>query len=178
MMGRATLYCLFALTIISFSALFPFVNICKTVGDVNVNLCKEYTPVWATDLEKTINSVPADKITVLSGSAATKVIGWQSEKRIFQVNADTPSIIRIRTFYYPGWEARIDEIKAGVEIQKNSGAMLVSVPKGEHLIELAFADTPLRRFAMYLSACSCLLLALFAMGSIKSHHTLRVSKNP
>jgi hypothetical protein len=126
------------------------------------NQPKEYTPVWATDLEKLLKRAVPERVTVLSGKATTKILEWQPEKRMIDVDASTPAELRMATFYYPGWRARLDGGKARIGIENNTGEMLVTVPKGRHKLDLQFTETPLRRFAKYLSLVSCILVVMFA----------------
>jgi hypothetical protein len=131
------------------------------------NLPKEYTPVWAVDVEKTITESNSEKVTALSGKAGLRTLEWEPERRAFAVKASSQTLVRIATFYYPGWEAMIDGKKSSIAIEEKSGAMLVDVPSGEHALKLTFGDTPLRVFSRYLSVCSFLLMAIFTMLSAK-----------
>jgi uncharacterized membrane protein YfhO len=80
------------------------------------------------------------------------------------VRAVTPVLVRIATFYYPGWKAEIDGVPAPMRIEEKSGAMLIHVPQGEHRLALRFEDIPLRRYAKMISVialCVTVLLLFF-----------------
>ena len=127
------------------------------------NLPKEYTPIWATNLEELLNEEIAEKVSLLSGRAEHRVFEWQPEKRVIGVKAVTPVLLRIRTFYYPGWEAEVDGRKAGITIEKTTGAMIVNVPQGNHTVKMYFGGTPLRVLSGYLSLGSCVMLLVYAL---------------
>lgn len=131
------------------------------------NLPKEYTPIWATNVENTIREENIDKVSSLSGKADIRILRWRPETRAIGVNAPSPVRLRIATFFYPGWEAGIDGIKTGIAIEEKTGAMLVDLPGGEHTLEMTFVDTPLRVFSRYLSYGSCAILAIFSLFSLR-----------
>ena len=131
------------------------------------NLPKEYTPIWATDVEKLITGDNTEKVSTLSGRADYHIVEWQPERRVIGVSALTPALVRISTFYYPGWKAELDGKKSDIAIENKTGAMLVNVPRGDHALKLIFGDTSLRVFSRYVSYGSCVVLAIFALFSIK-----------
>jgi hypothetical protein len=125
-------------------------------------LPREYTPVWANNLEKLLPGLSADKITAFNGSAVYKVLEWVPGKRVVEVDAASPSLLRIASFFYPGWVADIDGKKLGVMVEKESGAMLVEIPEGRHVLEMRFTDTPLRIVSKYISMFSLITLIFLA----------------
>jgi hypothetical protein len=179
--GRIMLYAMAALLSVSFILIVrsgrmytaPLLVAITDLEKVNryTNLPKEYTPVWAVDVEKTVKELSTEKVMALSGKAGLRILEWEPEKRSIVINASQPAMLRIATFYYPGWKATIDGKKSGIAIEEKSGAMLVSAPSGEHTLELTFRDTPLRAFSKYLSFGSCAILAVFALLSHISPRT-------
>lgn len=122
---------------------------------------REYTPVWATDLEKLLTLPVPNRVTVLSGTAIAQPVSWQPEKRIIKIEAKSPAVLRIATFYYPGWIAESEGKRKQVFIEKKSGTILINVQPGSHVLTLNFVDTPLRKTAKYLSLFFCLVLFLY-----------------
>lgn len=120
----------------------------------------EYTPIWARDMRTIMSEEGNKRVSVISGAASTDTIVWRSEQRTILVRSEIPSILRISTFYYPGWNAWMDGGKIQIETERVSGAMLLGVPKGEHTVELKFTDTPLRFFSKIVSEVS-LFVAFF-----------------
>jgi hypothetical protein len=126
----------------------------------------EYTPVWTNDLDKVFLE-KTSKVSVLSGVAVTGINEWKCDKRVVEVRASTPSVLRVSTFYYPGWKARLDGTLLPVATEKDTGAMLIDTPAGSHILTLTFENTPLRRFSWVLSFCSFLVLALSCRPGLK-----------
>jgi hypothetical protein len=118
----------------------------------------EYLPAWTTNRENILTRTRADRVAVISGQATTRVTEWAPESRTIEVRALSDSVIRISTFYYPGWEVTRDGGYAAMDIERETGSLLVRVPRGAHTILATFGDTRLRRISKYASAGSLLLL--------------------
>ena len=132
--------------------------------DYDKDLPREYTPQWVSNLDEILVSPPPDPVSVLSGTAFARTISWQPEKRVFEVDARTPAVLRIATTYYPGWTAESGGRNIDIIAEKKTGTMLIGLDKGRHSVSLSFGDTPLRRAAKYVSLISCLTLSLYTIG--------------
>ena len=69
-------------------------------------------------------------------------------------------ILTINTYYFPGWEVRIDGQKVAVDDNNKFKLITVNVPKGEHLVEAKFKNTLLRIVGNSLTVISLSLIAL------------------
>ena len=127
----------------------------------------ENIPIWARNWLEMFSGPPPEPALFVSGKGSYSVKVWEPQKRVVQFNSNLPSLVRISTFYYPGWEAKLDGKKTGIVIEEKSGAMLINVPQGEHVLKLIFGDTPLRVFSRYVSCGSFVILSLFALFSFK-----------
>lgn len=117
----------------------------------------EYIPRWVGSLSKRERSFsPA---SIISGNGRYEVINWKTELRMIKITSAMPIRLRIATFFYPGWKAYLDGTEIAINIEDGSGAMLLDIPKGEHILELKFVDTPVRYYGKLIS-----LLSLFALG--------------
>lgn len=67
---------------------------------------------------------------------------------------------RFRWYYFPGWQAWIDNKPAPVNYDGPHGLLAVDVPAGQHELHVAFGDTPLRRNATRLSLASLLTFGM------------------
>lgn len=127
----------------------------------------EYRPIWFTDKEKDFSREPWIPVIFKDGEGTVDVISWKSQSRTFRVDATLPSVIRVSTFYYPGWTALINGNEIPIAIEKDSGAMLLNIPSGENEVLLEFRDTSLRRTAKWISiislfaALTCLIVPRF-----------------
>lgn len=114
------------------------------------------------------NSTPPDHLpdtplTVLEpAGGVSEVVGWDPQHREIAVRVDQPSELRLKTYNFPGWTARIDGQKVPISSDKD-GVQVVSVPPGIHKIETDFVNTPPRTlgaalFFVGLTAVACLTI--------------------
>lgn len=98
-----------------------------------------------------------------------------THERVWFQADDDDQVIIFHTFYYPGWNAYILDENTGAVTARapvvpagELGRISVPVPKGRHVLLLAFEDTPVRRvgtgltvLSLGLSAAASLLPAIF-----------------
>lgn len=87
------------------------------------------------------------------------IIKWLSHERIFEVFSLEEHQLRIRTFYFPGWNIYLDGKKSEIRIDPRTGSMLVKVPYGKHRIEIKFELTPIRKTSGYISLVALIIYA-------------------
>lgn len=126
--------------------------ILKNGGDVI-----EYRPIWLFEKTKDFSKEKRTYVTFKEGDGSIDIANWESHYRLFIVNTESPSTVRISTFYYPGWTVLMDGMQMPIDIEKNSGAMLLRLPRGSHKVLLEFRDTPLRRTAEWISTISLII---------------------
>jgi hypothetical protein len=68
--------------------------------------------------------------------------------------------LRFNQFHFAGWRAEIDGDRATLRAEPGSGAILVPVPAGAHVVEIEFGSTPLRRAASAASGIALLVLVI------------------
>lgn len=136
----------------------------------------EYRPIWLSQKTKDF-SRESGKLPVIfnKGGGRVDIASWKSHSRLFKVDASIPSTLRISTFYYPGWTALIDGTEVPIEIEKESGAMLLNIPTGKNEVLLEFRETSLRRGAKWLSIFS-FFAALFILAL--NRRKFKSSKSP
>jgi hypothetical protein len=121
----------------------------------------EYTPIWARNMKQIMSEEKPVKITVMSGPALTDILAWKPEKRSISIVGSAPSLLRVATFYYPGWQAKINDRVIPIGKEDMSGAMLIKVPEGKQTLELRFEDTPIRYYSKLISLFSFLASLLW-----------------
>lgn len=115
----------------------------------------EYRPIWLVDKKKDFSEERGKTPVVFTkGQGTIEIEDWKSQSRRIKTIAPTASTLRISTFYYPGWTALINGREIPIDIEKDSGAMLLSLPSGENTVLLEFRDTPLRKVAKWISILS------------------------
>jgi hypothetical protein len=114
---------------------------------------------------------PVDKVnraTVPEDTTVTLVARGPA-RELFWISTGEKYILRLYTFYFPGWQAWVDSQRVEIEIAGPEGFITVPVPPGEHFVEVRFGDTPARTAGWAVSGVGCLVLvgivgALHSMG--------------
>jgi hypothetical protein len=83
----------------------------------------------------------------------------------FRVSSGKPFILRLFTFYFPGWQATVDGEPVPIELGRPEGFITVPVPAGDHIVEVRLGAwaTPARAvgtWIAFLSGGALLLLAV------------------
>jgi 4-amino-4-deoxy-L-arabinose transferase-like glycosyltransferase len=102
-----------------------------------------------------------------AGARTVLVKSWESQKRVFLVEAGAASDVRVRTFYYPLWTATSDNGNLAVR-PDTDGALVVSVPPQKTAITLEFREPARVRRARALSGIAWIgILGLVSFGIIR-----------
>lgn len=109
------------------------------------------------------------------GILEEKVI--KNSYRNYIVNAETDVRLVDYTFYFPGWKVIVDKQEVPIEFQdpQYRGIITYRVPPGEHVVEVVFADTQIRRVAKLSSlSFAIMIIVLFVLrkpifGRIMKH---------
>jgi hypothetical protein len=89
------------------------------------------------------------------------VVEYAPSRRLIRVVAQAPVHLAVRTYYFPGWTARLAGSGASSEplpigAEPGTGRIVVEVPAGESLVELRFGSTPPRRIGATVSVAALL----------------------
>lgn len=102
--------------------------------------------------------LPQSPYQLVSGQAAVRVKKDNFTKKIFNVNAATPLVFRLNTYYFPGWEAVIDGEKTAINDGNDLKLITVNVPPGTHTVEFRFVNTPVRTASEIISVSTVIFL--------------------
>lgn len=80
----------------------------------------------------------------------------------YRVSAPKEFRLRLYQFDFPGWRVSLDGAPAVTELAEPEGFIVVLVPQGEHLVEVAFGSTPARTAGWAVSIATLLLLGSVA----------------
>ncbi len=89
-------------------------------------------------------------VTIEPENGYSEIIRWQPQSREVRVKADSPVKVRLKTYNFPGWTARIDGQKTPLSSDQD-GVMLIDVPQGLHTIQVDLENTPPRTIGALLS---------------------------
>ena len=87
---------------------------------------------------------PADRVTL---------IDWQTRRADdrYVLAATQPVTVTYRSFYFPGWQASLDGRPIPIDISSPNGLIVLSLPAGQHTLQVSFQLTPLRSIALLVS---------------------------
>jgi 6-pyruvoyl-tetrahydropterin synthase related domain len=99
---------------------------------------------------------------IAAGSPTTiHVERWSAEQKTLAVNAPSASVLALRLLNYPAWKARVDGVTSRLSSRSDTAQMLISVPAGEHQVEIRFRRTWDRKLGDDISILSLFALAAF-----------------
>jgi hypothetical protein len=141
----------------------------QTLSHPTMNATSDYvdggfTPTGAS-YPQTLPDTPLVMMNPEKGSS--EVVFWQPYHRQVIVSAEEPSTVRIKTYNYPGWVARLDGEAVPLSSDEH-GVQLISIPPGRHTLETRFASTPARTFAAVLTVLGFLtVFGLTVIGFVQ-----------
>jgi hypothetical protein len=87
-----------------------------------------------------------------------EVIRWEPQNREVRINLSQPCYLRLKTYNFPGWTARLDGQGANL-LTDHNGLQLIQLPSGIHRLEIFFVNTPPRTFGTILFGLSLFIIA-------------------
>lgn len=143
-----------------------------TYGAVGTSAAAEYLPIWVKERPATspiaLASVLGEEAWPTFGRIPSGMQVTQLERKptriTYRVRSPEPGALVLNALYFPGWVAFIDGSETEVSIHDPYGLIKLTVPAGEHTIELRFGETPLQQASDMASAATLLvLLGLLAL---------------
>jgi hypothetical protein len=116
------------------------------------------------DIEK--KDIPQQSLVVLKGEGVIKDLKTSSFSFDFKVEAQTPTVLRVNTFNFPGWKAWIDGEPTMIDDQNKYRLITLNISKGAHWVSVKFTDTLTRRIGNIISFLSWLLVLSFFLRRI------------
>ena len=123
----------------------------KGVKTMTSSLKTTIPAIQKTDIAK-------NSYTLLSGNSQISQQINLFTKKSYTINVLTDSLIQINTFYFPGWNAYLDD--QSIQINDNNSFKLirVNVPKGYHKLILKFENTIPRTVGNVLSIIGLMII--------------------
>lgn len=110
-----------------------------------------------------VGSIPAEPIEILSGQKSQIIpLVHDMTKHEYLVNATTPLVLKENTYYYPGWQVKINNKPVAIDYKnkKYTGVITFDVPKGLAKIDVVFNDTRDRWIAKMISLGTMIALII------------------
>jgi hypothetical protein len=119
-----------------------------------------YDPVGATRR-------PADhrgRWAIVEGRGTIEVQALTDASVSLTSSSDGPMTVRINSHFFPGWVALVDGRAVPITPTSPDGHMQIAVPPGQHQIQVALTNTPVRAAANTISLIALIVLAMMVMG--------------
>ncbi|MGL4498907.1 MAG: hypothetical protein ACRCU2_07570 [Planktothrix sp.] len=128
---------------------------------------REYRPLLPNGELSPAPEIGQPPVSVVAGQAQVDVQQWKSYHRILKVEAQEPSTLRIRTYYYPAWHLYIDSQKSPIKVA-DDGTIKFELEPGYHTIQLRYKRTKSFNLGIFLSILSLILgTTLFGLYGFK-----------
>ncbi|MEM6590296.1 MAG: hypothetical protein AAF651_00365 [Cyanobacteria bacterium P01_C01_bin.73] len=99
------------------------------------------------------------RISIRAGESRVSDVNWKSYKRSFKIEAETDSVIGIRTYYYPAWHLTVDGASQEL-VQAEDGTLEFSAEAGVHQVELSYRKTTPYKLGIFISVVTLGALVL------------------
>lgn len=117
------------------------------------------------------SKIPQKNIELLNGQADIKSIYRSSTNHQYQVTADTESIVRENTSYFPGWNAYVNQDNLKIFPDKK-GVININLPKGDYMLTLRYEDLFLFKLSKIISLISLILIIFYLIFSFYKNTNL------
>ena len=136
----------------------------QALADTNQNDMVEYLPKW-TSLQYFFRLKKEDPIFSSKDMFSVNISNWGYIDRRFKVDAPSGVRLGVKTFFFPGWRAWVDERETSIFPDTETGEIVLNVPPGSHHVRLRFMDTPPRAWGKAISLATLAAL-VFPYGAV------------
>src|SRR6185369_5365417 len=110
-------------------------------------------------------------------TAQLELSRWDPEDREVHIKTDQPATLRLKTYNFPGWTARLDGAVVPMLSDKD-GIQQVEVPAGIHVVRATFENTPPRTMGALLSTVAVLLILGLSVAGYVRQSPLESEESP
>lgn len=127
----------------------------------------EYAPAWsntfADDPKGEIAGMP--RVLLEAGKGEVKVLEWEPRHIVMDVNLRDTAELKVRQFYFPGWQAEVmdREIELQIEPSIPAGLLDITAPPGAYRIALKLEPLREEIIGTAISLTGVFLLGLWAL---------------
>lgn len=111
------------------------------VREITQNLNSDSWPLSYDAILSSNTLAPHDPTEKLNNDTISEIMYTDTQKT-FRYQSNTDGYFMLLTYFYPGWEAKVDGVKAPI-VSGNISSMAVFAPKGSHRIEFTFVPKSL-----------------------------------
>ena len=100
---------------------------------------------------------PSEKVSIINRKV--QIREWAATHHKFDVSAGESTSARLAIFYYPYWQATVNDAPVGIE-KTDDGAIVIPIPAEKSTVKIWFQEPFYVILAKYISALTWLLLAV------------------
>ena len=116
---------------------------------------------------------------LLAGNVGiVEVLEWKPQHRTVRISSLDGGVLHFYTFHFPGWAADIDGRLVEIRMEQDLGTILVDVPPGDHLVQIKFGNTPIRRTAVIVSLCGLIICLILISYDVLRPRKMIAIENP
>jgi len=104
------------------------------------------------------SEIPTQKVEIVSGQAQITDLKTTPSQVKFRIDAKGISQVRINIFNFPGWQAKVDQVKVSIKDSSPFKLITLDIPIGSHNIEVKFQNTQVRSSANLITLVSLVIL--------------------
>lgn len=129
-----------------------------TTNEATTTVRDEYMPRWVKEKPSERTN---ERLEIESGDADIEIVSLSTRQVLANITAESTSVVRFNTIYYPGWVAVVDGEKTPISYSNQRGLIEITVLKGKHEVTFLFQETPLRLFSDFVSTLGIIMYGVF-----------------
>ena len=150
-------------------------------GAIGATSFGEYLPLWVEQVPRESPLEPMYRAgatierldpAYLAPDARIEAASYGFNRTELVVDSPEPFQAIFHAFYFPGWEARLDDQPLPVSPVSERGLIGVTIPAGRHQLDLRFRETPVRRAANAVSILALIGVVFLTVQAIRRHESL------
>lgn len=118
------------------------------------------SPKWLNSNHLWETKIPKNHLEVLEGKTIIQEISRTQTKHVYTVFAESESLLKENTLYFPGWQVFVDHKNTEIVYTdtKHLGKILFTMKPGLHYVEVYYEDIPVYKTAKQISAVGYILV--------------------
>ncbi|MCL4300386.1 MAG: glycosyltransferase family 39 protein [Anaerolineae bacterium] len=156
----------------------------RATGAIGTTSFGEYLPIWVQQIphDSPLESLYQTGAAIERLDHAYLPAGARVESAVYSfnradltINAPESYQAVFHTFYFPGWQAEVDNQPAPLAPVTERGLVGVTMPAGQHRLLLQFGETPIRQAANTLSLVALVVVIGLGFRAYRHLHPLSLS---
>lgn len=141
----------------------------ETISTEYLNHAEDYVPLPVGAVR--LKQLPVQKVTAIR-SFEINILDSNPFAYRFNISQVQDQPFIFHTYHFPGWQAFVDQQRVNIT-PDDHGLITFEVPKGTHLVEVKYADSPVRHTANLITLVTLILLLEYLLFDTISH-TVRI----